>query len=208
MRTLLLICGMLILSFFIKDAVKENKSYKINEVKIEQPVLKKEKKSPKSNTKPSPEPKKEVVYLRGLGKFTPSDLEVFKGYIKELYNYDVVISDPVPTKSQMYSPDGRSLEVSECIFSLNDYDKKTIYITDENLVTEGLEVRGGTYLNCKTVIIESGNYNKDTVLHELGHTLGLEHCDNPKCLMAIYNDEHVTNDFCDECKKKLRNEDF
>ena len=204
MRTLLLICGMIILSFFFKDAVKENKSYKINEVRIEQPSLKQEKEKTKSETKPNPELKKKVVYLRGLGKFTPSDLEEFKGHIKELYNYNVVILDPVQTKSQMYTPDGRSLEVSECIFSLNNYDKTTIYITDENLVTEDLEVRGGTYLNCKTVIIESGNYNKDTVLHELGHTLGLEHCDNPKCLMAIYNDEHITNDFCDECKKKLK----
>jgi archaemetzincin len=104
----------------------------------------------------------------------------------------------------MYTTDGKSLEGAECIFNLYDYNRFTIYITDENLVTGELQVRGVTYLNHNTVIIESGSFNKDTVLHEIGHTLGLEHCDDPKCLMAINNDEYETNDFCDNCKRKLK----
>lgn len=44
-------------------------------------------------------------------------------------------------------------------------------------------------------------------VHELGHTFGLKHCDNPKCVMHFSNSLLDTDiketDFCEECRKKL-----
>jgi len=44
-------------------------------------------------------------------------------------------------------------------------------------------------------------------VHELGHTFGLKHCDNPKCVMRFSNSLLDTDikeaDFCEECRKKL-----
>ena len=44
-------------------------------------------------------------------------------------------------------------------------------------------------------------------MHELGHLLGLEHCDNPRCVMSFSNslDEVDRKDaaFCDRCALKL-----
>lgn len=44
-------------------------------------------------------------------------------------------------------------------------------------------------------------------LHEIGHTLGLEHCFNPGCVMYFSNTIHDTDakgpGFCDECLAKL-----
>jgi archaemetzincin len=44
-------------------------------------------------------------------------------------------------------------------------------------------------------------------VHELGHTLGLTHCENPSCVMRFSNSLGDTDrkgeDYCDECLKKL-----
>ena len=66
------------------------------------------------------------------------------------------------------------------------------------------DLRGATYRNADVVIIELNKFNKKTVLHEIGHTLGLDHCDNLNCLMSIHNDDYEVKDFCNNCKKKLK----
>ena len=44
-------------------------------------------------------------------------------------------------------------------------------------------------------------------VHELGHTFGLKHCDNPKCVMHFSNSLSDTDikgaDFCEQCREKL-----
>ena len=45
-------------------------------------------------------------------------------------------------------------------------------------------------------------------LHELGHLMGLEHCNNPRCVMSFSNSlievDRKEAEFCDECRLKLR----
>lgn len=45
------------------------------------------------------------------------------------------------------------------------------------------------------------------VVHELGHTYNLSHCDNPLCVMFFSNNiadtDRKPSDFCKECKKML-----
>ena len=44
-------------------------------------------------------------------------------------------------------------------------------------------------------------------VHELGHTVGLGHCSNPKCVMFFSNTlrdtDRKSSTFCDRCRKKL-----
>ncbi|MCX7698251.1 MAG: hypothetical protein N2114_02145 [Candidatus Goldbacteria bacterium] len=47
-----------------------------------------------------------------------------------------------------------------------------------------------------------------TVIHELGHTFGLHHCENYKCVMFFSNQisdtDNKSDDFCERCKKLLK----
>ena len=50
---------------------------------------------------------------------------------------------------------------------------------------------------------------KTVVIHEIGHNLGLPHCKTKGCIMCDTNGKIATidnsmNDYCDECKKKLK----
>ena len=44
-------------------------------------------------------------------------------------------------------------------------------------------------------------------IHELGHTFGLRHCRNPRCVMyfsnSIADTDRKSAEFCDECAEKL-----
>lgn len=149
------------------------------------------------------QPKPEsVVHIKGLGNYNQKDVDKVAEYVNKFFGYKCIIEEGVPTNSEMYYG-GNNLDVSQCIFELNRHGVKTIYVTNENVVNKGQQIRGGTFLRCNTVIVEHTDYDESTVLHEVGHTLGLVHCDNPKCLMAINNDSENTMDFCDKCKKQL-----
>jgi archaemetzincin len=158
----------------------------------------------KTQTVANPVQTDKRIHIRGLGEFSEQDLQEISNYIEDFYKFDCVVESSVPSTKKMYMNNTDTLDVDNCIYELKRPNIKTIYVTSEKLVLKRQKIRGGTKLRGNTVIISSGEHNRETVIHELGHTLGLRHCDNLTCVMAIRNDEFDTEDFCNKCKKLLK----
>ena len=148
-----------------------------------------------------------TIHIVGLGDYSQSDLVNAKKYVEEFYGYSCVVDGNVPTKPSMYVENSNTLDITKCLAELSVHGQKTIYVTKESLYSKkwGM-LRGMTHMRGNTVVVKGGEHLQETVIHELGHTLGLGHCDNPQCVMAINNDAEDTGQFCSKCKNQLKNQ--
>jgi predicted Zn-dependent protease len=148
-----------------------------------------------------------TFHIVGLGEYSQSDLVMAKKYVEEFYGFKCVVDGNVPTKPSMYVENSITLDITKCLAELSVQGQKTIYVTNEKVYSKkwGM-VRGMTHIRGNTVIVNGGKNLQETVIHELGHTLGLGHCDNPQCVMAVNNDAEDTGQFCSKCKNQLKNQ--
>ena len=143
----------------------------------------------------------QVIYISGLGDFNQSDLETASKEITDVFGFKCKIIDPIKTTSKLYVTNTNRLDENKCMISLNPKNK-TVYVTNESLSVKSK--RGSAKKNGKFIIITNTENNvKKTVLHELGHTLGMDHCNNNKCVMATRNYDLCNGKFCNNCKTKL-----
>lgn len=86
-------------------------------------------------------------------------------------------------------------------FSTNE---RILFITDSDMRGNvNPSVRGYTTVNGRVIIATSSSDMKETVIHEIGHTFGLLHCNNLTCVMAIFNDQYDSGTFCNECRTSI-----
>jgi predicted Zn-dependent protease len=140
--------------------------------------------------------------IRALGDVERSDLEDALRILENFYGYRCKIESRVEISSEMRI-DGTDeiINSHEALKALKEYEK-TIFIVDKRLWSSGTYYRG--YTNGTTVIVRGDkSIMKETLLHEIGHTLGLGHCDNLSCIMAVNNDQWETGNFCEKCKRQL-----
>ena len=148
-----------------------------------------------------------TFHIIGLGDYSQSDLVMAKKYVEEFYGFKCVVDGSVPTKPSMYIENSNTLNVTNCLAELSVQGQKTIYVTKEPLYSKKWgALRGMTHMRGNTVVLKGGEHLQETVIHELGHTLGLGHCDNPQCIMAVNNDAEDTGQFCSKCKNQLKNQ--
>jgi archaemetzincin len=132
-------------------------------------------------------------------------------------NVNILKSLPVP--SSAYNPKREQYLAEEFLqFELDEPYDKLLVITDVDLYSGNLnfvfgiaEVLGKRAIISVHRLKDSDELYNDRVLkeavHELGHTFGLKHCPNPKCVMHFSNclkDTDIKDwRFCHRCSDLL-----
>ena len=146
--------------------------------------------------------KKVVIEVRGLGDISQSKLNQVSRTIEKFYGFRTIVTTDVDITEGMYIRNTKDiLNASICLKDLNDYNTKTIYVTNKELWASGDMVNGLAFLGGNTVVVTTTSRGLDeTVKHEIGHIFGLGHCTEMSCVMASENDQYETGKFCKKCK--------
>lgn len=168
------------------------------------------------------------IDLQPIGEIDSGILLQLKDSLHRIFGCPVVIGDPVTIPRDAFSPDRKQYLSDVFIENLRPCRKAHTYvlgITDVDLYTQGLnfvfglaDVAGGVSI-ISLYLLRQENYglpvNTDLLIeraqkeavHELGHNLGMGHCEDGTCVMHFSNsliDTDVKKPyFCSRCQPKL-----
>jgi hypothetical protein len=139
------------------------------------------------------------IHIRGIGNYKHTSLIKLKKILNEFYDIPVIIDKPLDVYYEYGRIDGQK--------TIEKYDsgENTILITNDKLYSSysGKRVGGlAEYLGNIIIIVDDNYPNlKRVVIHEIGHTKGLEHCDDSHCYMSINRNDDEILYLCKKCQK-------
>jgi archaemetzincin len=168
-----------------------------------------------------------IIYIQPLGEVKTQYTNTVKLAVENFYGFKCVIRKAIPLTKDILANSKKRYEASkilkkfnakENIFLLMEKDiawKDTAHKSDEYGII-GLGNRPGTVCVVSTHRLK-GNASEQkvierlekTALHEIGHNLGLSHCDKtPKCMMNDEKGTIQTTDkesvyLCPSCRKSI-----
>jgi archaemetzincin len=180
----------------------------------------------------------EILHIQLLGEDLSKeffeDMAFVKRAIEAFYRFDVRLRRPVPLPEAAWYPPRKRYRAEKLLDYLDHVrpgeDDRIIGITTEDISTTkgrhkdwgilGLATLDGkvavvsTYRTVKKLgrgkdrTLRARHRFAKTVVHELGHNLGLDHCPNRGCLMEDAKGTVSTTDrehtLCDACQKELK----
>jgi len=152
--------------------------------------------------------KSDTLYVVGDNTVSNSQLLKTKQIIESYFGLTVKISERVTLDDDLFN-DGYLM--AEKTLSRFDDENDKIIITNlqckdsDNDPLEGIsEGRfGNIALIAFSSTFNSSRLYEETVIHELAHNFGIQHCENPNCLMFWMGSHLGKHDMCDDCRKNL-----
>lgn len=168
------------------------------------------------------------IVLTAIGKVDLATLEILKNGLSKTFKEDVFISKEMPDPDYAYNKKRRqylATDILDTLIKETDLTKqgKVLGIVDRDLYVPDLNFVFGL-AHAKVAVISltrlrqgfyglpqnEGLFNQRVLIeavHELGHTRGLGHCNNPHCVMFFSNSLTDTDkkgsNFCEKCRGKL-----
>jgi hypothetical protein len=149
----------------------------------------------------SEEPEKLNWNLYTFGEYNEEDVNLAKKTINEVFTFGTHFKGHREIPS--YCEKAEVIDGNECLFAMQQSNERGIFITRQNINYNDLAVRGLTRSHGQVILLKSNPHFDKTLIHEIGHTFGLEHCNNLSCVMAIYNDDEGTRKFCEKCVNQI-----
>jgi len=172
---------------------------------------------------------KMAIVLVGVGEIDQEVVKVLKGDLNKIFGKQVWVGKGMPEphyafnkKREQYLStvilnalmNEKEYKASEKILGIVDHD---LYVPELNFVFGEASQRVAV-ISLTRLRQEFYNLPQDQSLfhkralteavHELGHTYGLGHCGDPRCVMFFSNrltdTDRKGSEFCTKCKSKLR----
>lgn len=169
------------------------------------------------------------IVIVAVGRVDKETIESLKDDLSRIFNRQVFIGKEMPEPDYAFNRKRNQYLSTAILNALMDQKEYTIYekvlgVVDHDLYVPELNFVFGTATGKVAVIsitrLRQGFYGlpenralfyKRTLteaVHELGHTYGLDHCRNSRCVMFFSNSlidtDRKGSEFCSECKSKLR----
>jgi archaemetzincin len=169
------------------------------------------------------------IVIVAVGRVDKEAIESLKNDLSRIFNRQVFIGKEMPEPDYAFNRKRNQYLSTAILNALMDQKEYAVYervlgIVDHDLYVPELNFVFGTASEKVAVISltrlkqefyglpeNRGLFYKRTLteaVHELGHTYGLDHCRNPRCVMFFSNSlidtDRKSPEFCPECKSKLR----
>lgn len=146
-------------------------------------------------------------------------VDIVESSFRGLLRLDVMTVDLKDVKAKAYDKSRGQIRADLLLDLLRPADgwHKYVYVVDGDGYVPGLNFVFGVAYGDRAVVFTERLKSVEQlfeirlakeITHELGHTLGLGHCEDPKCVMYFSNTIKDTDEkgpgFCDKCFAKLK----
>lgn len=170
-----------------------------------------------------------MIYLLPIGKVDQIFFDKLTKDLENRFGIDCQISKPQDFPDDAYNSSRDQYEASRILKKISELELpmgcKVLGICNIDLYASGLNfVFGQAEIGDRDCLISLFRLNPEfygekfneqifysrvlkEAVHELGHTFGLRHCLNFRCVMhfsnSINDTDYKSNEFCEKCKSKL-----